>query len=494
MSNIITNFNINYLTKHNSFPYQTEAFNFIKDLEYGAIFHEQGLGKTKIAIDLTLYWLEHRDIDTVLIVAKKQLVQNWIDEFNFHSYIKPFTIGTVKKSNFYVFNGVSKVVIANFEAVQVEKERFKLFLKSRNVAIIMDESTKIKNPESKITQTFFELSSLFKIKVIMTGTPVANRPYDIWAQIFFLDGGKALGHDFKKFKTNTDLSNSLSNSIDDRVSFENAVGSIFFKISNFSIRETKATCGIELPDKIYQTIYCDFEPSQKKMYSEILENYHVEVVKQGESILDDNEACLKRLIRLNQVCSNPSLIDESYKNISGKEIAMDKLIKSILQKNEKCIIWTSFIDNIDYFCKKYKSFGVAKIHGSMTIEDRNLSIKKFKNDEQIKLLFATPQAAKEGLTLTVANNAIFYDRTFNLDDYLQAQDRIHRISQKKKCFIYKLEIKGSIDYWIDALLNAKQHAASLAQGDILKNEYEKIADYSYADIIRFILKEDILYD
>ena len=73
----------------------------------------------------------------------------------------------------------------------------------------------------------------------------------------------------------------------------------------------------------------------------------------------------------------------------------------------------------------------------MSVEDRSRSVDRFKNGDA-KILFATPQSAKEGLTLTVANNCIFYDRGFNLDDYLQAQDRIHRISQKKQCNIFNL--------------------------------------------------------
>ena len=62
----------NLMAKYDAFPYQREAFEAIKDLEYAAIFHEQGLGKTKIAIDLLLYWLSNTSIDTVLIVTKKQ--------------------------------------------------------------------------------------------------------------------------------------------------------------------------------------------------------------------------------------------------------------------------------------------------------------------------------------------------------------------------------------------------------------------------------------
>ena len=89
--------------------------------------------------------------------------------------------------------------------------------------------------------------------------------------------------------------------------------------------------------------------------------------------------------------------------------------------------------------------------------------------------------------LTVANNCVFYDRGFNLDDYLQAQDRIHRISQKKQCNIYNLLISESIDVWIDKLLKAKQNAAFLAQGDITLSEYQDVADYSFGDMVKEIL-------
>ena len=75
---------------------------------------------------------------------------------------------------------------------------------------------------------------------------------------------------------------------------------------------------------------------------------------------------------------------------------------------------------------------------------------------------------KEGLTLTVANHAVFYDRSFSLDDYLQAQDRIHRISQEKPCHVKNLVAAGTVDCWVDALLAAKHLAAQLGQGDITR--------------------------
>ena len=147
-----------YESKFNSFVYQEQAVEFVKKLDYGAIFHEQGLGKTKIALDLTLYWLSEKDIDTVLIVTKKGLVKNWEEETSIHSYLKTKILDNNRNSNYYVFNSPTKLIITNFETISMELKRFKLFLKSRNVAIIIDESVKLKNPDSKLTKDFFELS------------------------------------------------------------------------------------------------------------------------------------------------------------------------------------------------------------------------------------------------------------------------------------------------------------------------------------------------
>ena len=210
MSKIKHNENENLAVKHTAFPYQREAVESIRDKVYAAIFHEQGLGKTKIAIDILLYWIEKLEIDCVLIVTKKQLVSNWEEEFISHTHLKTRVISNNRKDNFYIFNSNARIIITNFETISLEKERLKLFLETRNVGVIIDESTKIKNPNSKLTQDFFEIRTLFQKRIIMTGTPIANRPYDIWAQIFFLDSGYSLGVNFEEFKSTTDLSNDLS--------------------------------------------------------------------------------------------------------------------------------------------------------------------------------------------------------------------------------------------------------------------------------------------
>ncbi len=487
MSNIKFTKPTNFEAKHDAFDYQHDAFLAIKDLDYSAIFHEQGLGKTKIAIDLMLYWLEKRSIDTVFVVTKKQLVRNWEKEFDTHTHIKPKVLSANRGNNFVVLNSSTRVILTNFETISSEKERLKLYLKTRNVAIVIDESTKIKNPDSKLTQDFFDLSEYFKIRVIMTGTPVANRPFDIWSQIYFLDHGESLGSDFNEFRKNTNLSNDLNQNEIKREAFEECVSDIFNNIKSFTVRETKNSGIIKLPNKNYFNEICEFENEQYQMYESVRNEFQILIQKGDETILDESDASLKRLLRLVQIASNPRLLDELYCNVSGKEAKLENLVKDIINRNEKVIVWSSFIENVDYFYKKFKAYNPARIHGRLAIEERNNSVEKFLHDDSCKILFATPQSAKEGLTLTVANNVIFYDRGFNLDDYLQAQDRIHRISQVKECNIYNLLINDSIDVWIDKLLKAKQNAAHLAQGDYKLAKYEELMDYSYGDMVKDIL-------
>lgn len=473
--------------KHKAFPYQFEALEAIQDNNYSAIFHEQGLGKSKIAIDLMLYWLEKKEIDTVLFIVKKGLINNWLNEFKIHSYINPKILGQNKFSNYYAFNSPSRLILTHYEVLRSELGRFKLFLKTRDVAAVLDESTKIKNPDSSITKVMLELSPLFKKRIIMTGTPIANRPYDIWSQIWFLDQGKSLGNNYTKFKKELDLNIKLAGDESKQKTFENNLKDIYSQIDHFTIRETKQSGVIKLPEKTINTISCDWERRQYDIYRQIQKETRVIVVKDGIPTEDNAEVILKRMLRLVQIASNPSLIDESYNNKPGKMEELESLIERLYEQNDKCIIWTSFISNVNWLSKELKYFGCCKVHGKLDMESRNRAINNFLNDNSKKILIATPGSAKEGLTLTVANHVIFYDRTFSLDDYLQAQDRIHRISQEKECYVYNLIMKNSIDEWIDVLLENKQLAAQLGQKDISIDYYRSRISYDFATLIKKIL-------
>ena len=191
--------------KHAAYPYQLDAIRAVKDLPYAAVFHEQGLGKTKIAIDLALSWLQSDTVDTVFIVTKKSLVENWRREISGHCHIMPHVLSGNRRQNSTSLNSPVLLYVTNYEVISANAQIIRLFLQTCRVGCILDESHKIKNPDTALTRTFLEFASLFERRVIMTGTPAANRPYDVWSQIKFLDGGEALGGTFEAFRQEMDL-------------------------------------------------------------------------------------------------------------------------------------------------------------------------------------------------------------------------------------------------------------------------------------------------
>lgn len=472
---------------YKAFPYQEEATEFVAAREYAAIFHEQGLGKTKIAIDVMLRWLQKQEVDTILVFTKKGLVANWVREFKLHSHLTPLVLSEDSNKNYYVFTSPTRLVLSHFEAAKKETRRFKAWLSSRRVGVIIDESAKLKNPDTDLTKAFFELGPFFAKRVIMTGTPVANRPYDLWAQIFFLDRGASLGTDFKEFKRNTDLTSDLLHDAKAFDAYQRRLEGINKQIAGFSIRETKDGGRIVLPSKEFLRIECNWEPAQFELYRQVREEMRALIVRDGTLIEEDQESILKRLLRLVQIASNPGMIDESYTAEPGKFEPLYNLLSDITRQGEKAIVWTNFNKNCEWLVKKLAPFGALPLNGKMPIEQRNTVVKWFLDNPENQVLVATPGAAKEGLTLTVANHVIFYDRTYSLDDYLQAQDRIHRVSQTRTCYVYNMLMVDSVDEWVDCLLEEKRLAAQLTQGDIDTKAYAERATLGFFEILQKIL-------
>lgn len=479
----------NLAPKLPAFEFQAAAVDLLKKRTYAAVFHEQGLGKTKIGLDLLLAWLADGSIDSGMIVTKRSLIDNWQQEIASHTHIVPRVLTQDRAANFYGFNSPARLYLTHYEVIVSEENRLALFLETRKVGILLDEAHKIKNPQASVSMALHRLSRRFAKRLIMTGTPVANRPYDIWSQIFFLDSGESLGSDFASFKSETDLANTLHDDLPMQEALQRSLGEIQKKIAHLAVRETKASSGLSLPSKSIVNITCDMEERQAELYDQYRDDLRADVYKNGTATptTDEAEDILKRLLRLIQVASNPFLVDQSYKREPGKYPVLLNLLHTALDSREKAIVWTSFIDNAEWLSRRLREFGAVTIHGSVPIDVRNRRIEAFKTDDETRIMVATPGSAKEGLTLTVANHAIFYDRTFSLDDYLQSQDRIHRISQTRSCYISNLIAAGSVDLWVDSLLSAKQVAAQRVQGDISAAEYEGMMSFDYGRAIREVL-------
>lgn len=473
--------------RHEAFLYQLQAVEAVQNLEYAALFHEQGLGKTKIGLDLALHWLRAKTVDSVIIVTKRGLIQNWLSEIAAHTYFQARVLDQDRRANFFALNSPSRLYLTHYEVIRSEESRLALFQKTRELGIILDEAQKIKNPDAELTQAFLRLAQGFKRRVVMTGTPVANRPYDIWAQIQFLDNGGALGPSFMAFKNELEMGNDLAGDALAQGRFQGELAGIFGKIRPFTVRETKSSAGIDLPEKHIENVLVDLDPEQRELYDTFRTTLRAEVVQDGALLEDNAEELLKRLLRLVQVASNPRLVDESFKPSPSKLETVSRIVGDVIVKGSKVILWTNFIANADWLAKEFADDGAVALHGRKTMTERNAALRSFKEDPTCRVLVATPASAKEGLTLTVANYAVFYDRSFSLDDYLQAQDRIHRISQKQECYIYNLVARDTVDEWVDMLLAAKRLAAQLAQGDIAEDEYATRANYDYGRVVREIL-------
>ncbi len=455
-------YNFDYTPRTKPFPHQVEAIDFISKRDTVPLFDEQGLGKTKIVIEALCNNMGQGIIDGALIICKKHLIANWKDEIETHSHLNYIVLRGSANEKGMNFMGFSHFYIINYESVIGEVERLKMFLRIRKMAIILDESHKIKNPNSKTTEAIFELKDLAKKQIIITGTPIANKPIDLWAQFYFLDNGKLLGNDFNKFKKEYSVNLRSENILEQEDKF-NSLREI---ISLNSIRRLKQDV-LELPEKKYIDKYVYLGGEQKKIYDQLRDELFIEITNiDGEKVIDESDEILKKLLRLAQIASNPFLVDKAYTETPAKFPILDTLIENILDNKEKAIVWSCFVDNIKILYRRFRKFGSLMLYGEIPIEKRGEIVKQFRNNDEFRILVANPAAAKEGLTLTSANNAIYLDRNFNLVDYLQSQDRIHRITQTKECRIYKLIAKNTIDEYIDEIIYRKHKLAEYIQGDI----------------------------
>lgn len=444
------------MTTPKALPHQVEGTQFLRDRKAAGLFDEQGLGKTKQLIDALVGEISDQVIDGALIVCPNILKATWKEEVQKHSALRPVIFGSGKSARKTGFRSLlGQVFIINYEAVAAELPSLRALLRFKRMALVLDESHRIKTPDSKVTQAVLALKEDAARRFIMSGTPVANKPEDIWSQAYFLDDGAALGATFDEFKRQFKQGAAYTD-----------LDVLRDRMSDLALRRRKEGT-IELPPKTIIRVPVHLAGRQLTMYEKMRDELALWVrTLDGEDILKHGEDILARLVRLAQLASNPALLDQSFEGAPAKFSTLDHLIdRYLLESGSKLIVWSSFVNNIEALVRRYPQYQPVCLHGEMRSDARDANVRLFKTDESVRLLIANPAAAREGLTLTVANTAIYVDRTFNLVDYLQSQDRIHRISQTKACEVVLLVAQGTIDEFIDFSLLQKLRVAEYAQGD-----------------------------
>jgi SNF2 family DNA or RNA helicase len=439
-----------FAPKTKPLPHQLDAISFITSHESAALFDEQGLGKTKIVIDAFAEMMRSKQVDAGLVVAPLTLLFNWEDEVAKHSHLVPSVIrGTRSRRKYQLLTGAN-FYIANYEALLGGMDIFGKLLKSRRMAIALDESSRIKDPRTQIAHALHSLGPLATHRVIMSGTPVANQPADLWSQFFFLDQGELLGKDYFAFS---------SRFREDSPGFRNELGSLSKQIAGHSIRRLKNDV-LELPGKTFLSHRVQLCGSQQAAYTQCSEELLVELrTLSGEQYVRSIDSILEKLLRLIQIASNPALLDASYSGTNAKLALLDCLLPELLESHEKVILWSCFVSNVEGLAARFRMFGSRFIHGGTDLDTRAKTVRQFQNTNAPRVLVANPAAAREGLTLTRASAAIYYDRNFSLVDYLQSQDRIHRIGQERECEIHKIVASDTVDEYVDTIIELKQAVA-----------------------------------
>lgn len=438
--------------------HQEEGTRFLRENERAALFDEQGLGKSKQLIDALAAEISTGNLGAGLIVCPNGLKSNWAQEVEKFSSLPYAVFGSGRTARRVAFRSLrAAFYIINYEAVGSELASLKALLKFKPIALVLDESHRIKTPEAKTTKAILALRAHAARRYILTGTPVANKPEDLWSQMLFLDDGESLGTSFEAFQRAYRTGANGYKNIDQ----------LRARVASRSLRRTKAI-SLDLPAKRYVRIPVDLVGVQRSMYDTMRHELELWVRSlDGAEVLARGDVILARMVRLAQLASNPSLLDSAYLETPAKFQLLDELLNRYMAQDatQKVIVWTSFVGNIETLRSRYVQWSPVVIHGDVTNEQRDGAVQAFRGDPQTRLLIANPAAAREGLTLTEATVAIYLDRTFNLVDYLQSQDRIHRISQRQECEIVVLIASNTVDEFVDFSLEQKHRLALYAQSD-----------------------------
>lgn len=459
-------------------PHQTEGTQFLREHAAAALFDEQGLGKSKQLIDAVVGSVHDGSLAGALIVCPNTIKATWGEEIERHSQEQYAIFGSGKKARRVAFRSLRALFyIINYEAIAAELPALRALLRFKKMALVLDESHRIKTPSARVTQAIHSLRRDAKRRYIMTGTPVANKPEDLWAQVFFLDDGRALGSSFRAFRERFCTPEGGYTRVDE----------LRERLATVCLRREKEGT-VDLPPKTFTYVSVTMAGEQLRMYEDLRQQLELWVRDlSGNEILAQAENILARLVRLAQLASNPALLDAGYAETPAKFAALDQLVPSYLSEpTEKIIIWTSFVGNIGTLLRRYSRYKPVALHGEMDTKSRNAAVAAFKNNAAVRLLIANPAAAREGLTLTRARTAIYVDRTFNLVDFLQSQDRIHRLSQTNPCEIVILNAAETIDEFIDYSLAQKHRLAKYVQRDTHTIEPDDLA-LKKPDLLRALI-------
>lgn len=451
--------------------YQKEGINWLNFLDSfgwgGILADDMGLGKT---LQILTFIARQKTKKTNLIVVPTTLMFNWENEIEkFYPSLKAhFHYGPNRLKTSDVFKN-HQLVITTYGIVVSDIEWMKDF--SFNY-VILDESQAIKNPQS----LRFKAVCLLKAKnrVTLTGTPIENNTFDLYAQMHFANPG-FLGTP-KSFKDNYSLP------IDKNGDKERA-DELRKMINPFMIRRTKEQVATELPPKTDEILYCHMEKDQRKVYDAYRNKYRDMLMGkiQQDGLEKSKLYVLDGLMKLRQICDSPQLLSDE-ENYGAESVKVEELVRNIKEKtgNHKIVVFSQFITMLSIIRERLEKLNISYeyLDGKTAHKNRQKSVEHFQTDEACRVFLISLKAGGTGLNLTAADYVFLVDPWWNPAVEEQAIDRCYRIGQDKKVFAYRMICKETIE---EKIINHQQSKKALAD-DIIQAEESFVKGLTAEDI------------
>lgn len=441
-----------YLSRTKPFEHQMDSFKYALTHNKFLLGDEQGLGKTKQALDIAVA-RKHKMRHCLIVCGVNNLKWNWYKEVEIHTNEKAHILGSRVNRKGKTVIGSSAERLADLK--QIHDEYFLITnietLRDKSIQsqikkmcsdgiigmTIIDEIHKCKNSQSKQGKAIHCCCSYYRLA--LTGTPLMNNPVDLynvlkWLEVenhsltyfknLYCEMGGFGGYEIIGYKNLNQLENSLNKNM---------------------LRRRKEEV-LDLPPKIYTDELLDLDSSQDKLYRDVT-NQIIEDI--DRIMLLPNP--LTELIRLRQVTSNPNIL--TSKNITN--VKYDRIVDILESTTDKVIIFSNWTKVINPLYIKLSSLGYNPALVTGESKDPILEMNKFQSDNTCKVILGTTPALGTGYTLTAANTVIFIDEPWSKAIKDQAEDRCHRIGTKGTVNIITLICKDTIDERIHQIIKDK---------------------------------------
>ena len=436
-------------------PYQLAGFQWLKFLNEagwgGILADDMGLGKTVQALTFFQYYKNTHDNPKYMVVCPTTLMFNWENEIN------KFTPGITKIIHHGPKRAMTAAAFDGFDVIITTygtmRSDIKMFKDMEFDYVILDESQSIKNPQSQVAKASLLLNA--KNRLALSGTPLQNNTFDLYAQMNFLNPGMLGSREFfmSEFATPIDKFR------------EDEVKQQLRKLTYpFLLRRTKEQVAKDLPEKTEIIMYCEMGAEQRKIYDAYRNTYRSQILGMIEEkgMERSQMHILQGLTKLRQICDSPAIMNDEEK-FENHSIKLDELSREINENvgDHKVLIFSQFLGMLGLIRKSLEEQDIPYVYfdGSSSATQREHAIQEFQNNHDCRVFLISLKAGGIGLNLTAADYVYIVDPWWNPAVEQQAIDRTHRIGQTKNIFAYRLICKDTLE---EKMLQLQERKRSLA--------------------------------